>query len=105
MMILIGGALKAFKFNIIAFIIGFVIGMCYIYYKAPELVDKIVYPTPYNAGKIIYKNKNGDCYQYIAEIVECPEDKTLIKHHNISTNTPNNSTTTSLFDKVSGIFK
>jgi len=89
--LLIGGALKSFRFNIMAFIAGFLIGLLYIYTKSQELIEKITYPTPYNAEKVIYKNKNGDCYKYVAESVECPEDKSLIKQHTIGSNTPKTS--------------
>ena len=87
-MYMIGGALKSFKFNILAFIIGFIIGICYIYQKQPPLIEQIVYPTPYNAGKVIYKSTNGDCFQYTAELVDCPEDKSLIKQHIMGSETP-----------------
>jgi len=103
-MFLIGGALKRFKFNLIAFVIGFIVGICYIYQKAPDLVEQIVYPTPYNCGKITYKNKNGDCFQYVAEPVDCPEDQALIKQHTIGANTPSSSSS-SIYDKFKNLFK
>ena len=97
-----GGALQSFKFNIIAFVLGFIIGMCYIYQKQPPLTEHIVYPTPYNVGKITYKNKNGDCFQYTAEPVDCPEDESLIKQHIIA-DTPSDEET-GVFDKVKNFF-
>ena len=100
---MIGGALQAFKFNILAFIIGFIIGMCYIYQKQPPLTEKIIYPTPYNAGKVTYTNKNGDCFQYTATPVDCPEDETLIKQHSINADTPEKEDT-SVFDKFKRMF-
>jgi len=101
-----GGALKAFKFNLIAFIIGFIIGICYIYQKAPPIIEKVVFPTPYNSGKITYKNNNGDCFQYIAEPIDCPEDTSLIKEHIIDANTEhsNNTTESNLYDKFKNLF-
>ena len=102
-LLFIGGALKSFRFNIMAFIAGFLIGLLYIYTKSPELSEKVTYPTPYNAGAIIYKNKNGDCYQYIAEQVECPEDTSLIKQHNIGSQTPNTNTSFSLYDNMKSL--
>ena len=98
-----GGALQSFKFNILAFVIGFIIGMCYIYQKQPPLTETIVYPTPYNAGKITYKNKNGDCFQYTAEPVDCPEDESLIKQHTVNSETPSDKET-GFFDKFKHIF-
>ena len=100
---MLGGALQSFKFNIIAFIIGFIIGMCYIYQKQPPLTENIVYPTPFNAGKITYKNNNGDCFQYTAEPVDCPEDESLIKQHSINSDTLSDKEM-SLIDKFKQIF-
>ena len=101
-----GGALnrtlQSFKFNILAFTIGFIIGMCYIYQKQPPLIEQIVYPTPFNAGKITYNNKNGDCFQYTAEVVNYPEDESLIKQHTIASDTP--SKEPSMFDNFKQIF-
>ena len=102
-----GGALKAFKFNIIAFTIGFIIGISYIYQKAPTIIEKVVFPTPYNSEKITYKNKNGDCFQYIANPIDCPEDTSLIKEHIIDANTEesNETTQSNLYDKFKNMFK
>ena len=100
---MLGGALQSFKFNIIAFIIGFIIGICYIYQKQPPLTENIVYPTPFNAGKITYKNNNGDCFQYTAEPVDCPEDESLIKQHSINSDTLSDKEM-SLIDKFKQIF-
>jgi hypothetical protein len=101
-MLIFGGALKSFKFNIISFIIGFIIGMCYIYQKQPPLIEKIIYPTPHNAGKITYKTVSGDCFQYNAETVECPEDKSLIKQHIIDSDLVTKED--GIFDKFKKIF-
>lgn len=105
-MFMFGGALKSFKFNIIAFIIGFIIGISYIYQKAPIIEEKVVFPTPYNSGKLTYKNNNGDCFQYIAEKIDCPEDTTLIKQHSVDSKTSqlDESTQTSLYDKFKKMF-
>jgi hypothetical protein len=61
------------------FFIAFAVGLffCYVTNPKPELVLK--FPSPYNAGKIVYHDKANNCYKYSADKVECPADKTLIK--------------------------
>lgn len=37
------------------------------------------FPSPYNAGKIVYKNNDESCYKFKADKVSCPRDQKLIK--------------------------
>ena len=71
------------KINPIAFFISLFIGLfcCYITTPVPTIIFK--YPTPLNAGKVIYKDKVDTCYIYKANEVQCPKDKTKIKSHKI----------------------
>ena len=61
------------------FFIALFIGMflAYIYTPSPDVIIK--YPTPENAGEIIYKDNADVCYKYEANEVECPKDKSKIK--------------------------
>ena len=77
--------LKNFKFNVIAFIISFCVGLVYIYFTNNEQKVIIKYPTPMNVGKTVYKDDNGVCYKYHIKKVECPEDTTKIKNVDIQT--------------------
>ncbi len=75
------------KIHPIYFIIAFAVGLfyCYITHPKPEVILK--FPSPYNAGHVIYKNENDEsCYRYKADRVECPLDKSLIKPQPISEN-------------------
>ena len=67
-----------YKFDPYYFIISFAIGlfMAYLFTPTPEVI--IRYPTPENAGKIIYKDDNDVCYKYKASEVQCPKDKSKI---------------------------
>lgn len=69
------------RLNSTAFLIAFCIGMLIVYAK--KVPKRVVYkhPTPYNAGKIIYKDKNNGCFKYEMEEVPCPKDKSAIKKH------------------------
>tara|TARA_B110000858_G_scaffold94668_1_gene109104 strand:- start:26 stop:289 length:264 start_codon:yes stop_codon:yes gene_type:complete len=68
-----------FILNPYYFFISLVIGLffAYIFTPTPEVI--IRYPTPENAGKIIYQDTNDICYKYKAEEVQCPSDKSKIK--------------------------
>lgn len=67
------------KLNPLAFFLALAIGLfaCYITKPTPQLVVK--FPSPQNAGKIVYKDKNDGCFKIEAEQVSCPLDKNLIK--------------------------
>jgi hypothetical protein len=51
--------------------------MVYIFNPPPQVVVK--FPSPYNAGKITYKDKHDSCYIYRADKVSCPIDRSVIK--------------------------
>jgi hypothetical protein len=67
-----------FQLNWYAFLIAFAIGITYVYFivPPPRLVFK--YPTPYNAGKVIYQDDTKACYKYNANKVSCPADEKAI---------------------------
>jgi hypothetical protein len=67
----------------IYFFISFALGIliAYLTIPTPELIIK--YPTPENAGKIIYKDNADVCYKYKAIEVDCPADKSKIKSHEL----------------------
>lgn len=67
------------RINFLYFIIAFSVGLfaCYVMTPTPQVVVK--FPSPFNAGKVTYKDKADTCYTYRADSVECPIDKSLIK--------------------------
>lgn len=67
------------KINYLVFMVAFGVGIffCYISTPPPQVVVK--FPSPYNAGKVLYKDKSDTCYRYSAEDVACPLDRALIK--------------------------
>lgn len=54
------------------FICSFAIGVFFVYVLGPDVKTIHVYPTPENAGKLMYKDEQGDCYTYKEKEVECP---------------------------------
>jgi len=70
---------EKFQLNWYAFLIAFAIGIAYIYFSVPTPKVVIKYPSPFNAGKIVYQGDEEDtCYKYSAEKIECPKDATKI---------------------------
>ena len=65
------------------FFISFCIGMFFVYISTPKPKVIIKYPTPENAGKVIYKDNSGVCYKYVANEVKCPANTKEIKMFNI----------------------
>tara|TARA_B100001057_G_C22540168_1_gene829277 strand:+ start:203 stop:439 length:237 start_codon:yes stop_codon:yes gene_type:complete len=62
----------------IYFFISFFIGLFFVYLSTPTPNIIIKYPTPDNAGKIVYKDESDVCYKYISKEVKCPSDSKKI---------------------------
>lgn len=60
------------------FLISFSLGIFFVYLFTPQPRIIIKFPTPDNAGKILYKDNNDVCYKYKATEVQCPINKKLI---------------------------
>jgi hypothetical protein len=58
-----------------AFAVGLL--MCYVMTPPPEVVVK--FPSPYNAGKVVYKDKAQNCFVYNSDEVACPKDRAHVR--------------------------
>lgn len=67
-----GGEQKQFCLHWPAFILAFAVGIMYVYFTVPQKKHVVRFPTPYNAGKHIYKDDAGTCFVYKAKEVKCP---------------------------------
>ena len=67
----------------LAFFIALFIGIFLTYIYAPPKKIIIQWPTPENAGKVIYRDTEDVCYKYKANEVDCPEDITAITPHDV----------------------
>lgn len=65
------------------FLVSFCIGIFVVYLSTPKPKIIIKYPTPQNAGKIIYKDNSGVCYKYLVKEVKCPRNTKEIKMFDI----------------------
>ena len=57
--------------SIPVFLISFVVGLIFIYIWGEDLHPVYIYPTPENAGEILYKDNADSCYTYKATDAEC----------------------------------
>ena len=60
------------------FLISFAVGIFFIYILGPEMKTIMVYPTPENVDKILFKDKADNCFYFEETEVECPRDDSLI---------------------------
>jgi len=74
---------RSFKFNLLAFIVAFSLGMIYVYLKTPQPKLVVKFPTPYNAGSVVYKDGADTCFVFKADQVACPKDSNKIKQQPI----------------------
>jgi hypothetical protein len=66
---------RNFRFNFLTFILGFAIGILYIFYIDENRQREIIkYPTPYNVQKTVYKGIADDCYKFTVKEVQCTKD-------------------------------
>lgn len=67
------------KIDPLWFFISLAVGLLvvYVFSPPPQLIVK--FPSPFNAGKVVYKDKSDSCYVYKAENTECPLDPSKIK--------------------------
>jgi hypothetical protein len=74
----------------------------YITMPLPEII--IRYPTPYNAGKIIYKDNAEMCYVYDAKEITCPKEGIINTPLQFVNNKDKNNkgVITNLFEKING---
>lgn len=61
-----------------AFLISLAVGLLLVYIFNPTPTVIYVYPTPDNIDKLQYKDSANNCYEFSAQEVKCPDDKSLI---------------------------
>jgi hypothetical protein len=66
-------------FRLLPFFIGIVVGIIAIIFVKPEKAVVYKYPNPEGNEKIVYKDKNGVCYRYKANKVDCDKNQDKLK--------------------------
>jgi hypothetical protein len=65
--------------NIRVFLVSLAAGLLFVYLSNPDPTIIFVYPTPDNIDKIKYKDKAGNCFNFVANEVNCKKNKGDIK--------------------------
>jgi len=60
------------------FLFCLVIGLFFVYILGPDIKTVVVYPTPENIDKILFKDKGDNCYSFTKTEIDCPADESLI---------------------------
>jgi len=68
----------------IPLLFGLIIGIIAILCVKPEQNIIYKYPNPQNAKDMIYKDKNGMCFQYIPNEVNCDKNESKLKEFPLS---------------------
>ena len=71
------------------FLISFAIGMLVVYITGPSPREIMVYPTPDNIDKLLYRDRADQCFEFEHKEIPCPKDKNHI--HKIPVQNPHKS--------------
>jgi hypothetical protein len=67
------------KIHFFPFLMSFAIGIFIVYILKPSPIIIMKYPNIENAGKLIYKDRNGTCFVYETNEVDCDKNEERIK--------------------------
>lgn len=68
------------QINLFYFLVSLFIGLLIVYSFSPKPEIIYKYPTPENCKKNIYKDLSNNCYKFISQEVDCPNNSNLIKN-------------------------
>jgi hypothetical protein len=63
------------KLQLLPLLLGLFIGMFFVYILKPTASVIYKYPTMDNAGKVVYQDRNGVCFKYHADTVDCDKNE------------------------------
>lgn len=61
------------------FLIGLLMGIVGILFIKPGEIIQHKYPIPEQAKELVYKDRNGLCYQYLPTEVNCDQNESRLK--------------------------
>lgn len=64
--------------QLLPFFLGLFVGMFFVYILKPTAVMVYKYPNLDNAGKTVYQDRNGVCFTYHADTVDCDKNEERI---------------------------
>lgn len=59
------------RLNLMALVASFAIGIMLTYVIVPTPRVVVKFPSPYNAGRVLYRDKADTCFMYRSDHVEC----------------------------------
>lgn len=59
------------KIDLKVMLTAFAIGILLVYFTTPLPVERIKFPSPFNTGKVVYRDAGDSCYIYKANEVPC----------------------------------
>jgi hypothetical protein len=64
--------------SIPVFIISFAIGLFFVYVLGPKMKKVLIYPSPENVDKVLFKDNADNCFYFKPVEVSCPTDESKI---------------------------
>ena len=64
--------------SIPVFIISFAVGLFFVYVLGPKMKKILIYPSPENVDKVLFKDNADNCFFYKPVEVSCPSDESKI---------------------------
>ena len=64
--------------SIPVFLVSFAIGLFFIYVLGPKMKKILIYPSPENVDKVLFKDNADNCFLYKQVEVKCPLDESKI---------------------------
>lgn len=59
------------RLHLTALVASFAIGILYTYLVTPPPAVIVKFPSPYNAGKVLYRDRSDTCYMFRSDAVAC----------------------------------
>ena len=64
--------------SIPVFIISFAVGLFFVYVLGPKMKKILIYPSPENVDKVLFKDNADNCFYYKPVEVSCPSAESKI---------------------------
>ena len=64
--------------SIPVFITSFAIGLFFVYVLGPKMKKILIYPSPENVDKVLFKDNADNCFYFKPVEISCPSDESKI---------------------------